>query len=246
MTTKQRYQNPAVNDTIRLKLFTFKSNLSQNISSVESINIYFFDRASITATNPDGKIFIETISGSNVVNDATGSYYVDIDLPGPRYVIGKYSDEWNVIFETNATETIVKQYFEIFPSLWYTTEIPVVYDFSFNFQPARIVQGSKKWLIIEIVPNVPRASDLESYYTNLAISSELKINIAKKCDPCLPQEQDLRIVVDGETVEQREKVFGYYYLDTSDMDGGLYDVWFTLEFGGNTYVSERNQLLIQC
>jgi hypothetical protein len=242
----QRYQNPAVNDTVRLKLFAFNSNLPQNLTTVNQIKIYYFDQYSITTDNPTGEILVQTVSGSSVINAAPGSYYLDLALPTPQYVVGKYKDVWNVIFEPNSPAVDVTKYFEIFPSLWYTSEIPIVYDFNFCFQPARIVQGSKKWLIIEIIPNVPRASDLESYYTNLAISSNLYISIARKCDPCLPQEQDLRIVVDKDAVEQREKVFAYYWLDTSEMDGGLYDVWFTLEFGGNTYVSDRNQLLISC
>ncbi len=246
MALRQRYQNPTVNDTIRLRLLTFNSNLPQNLNSIDEINIYYFDQFSVTADNPTGKILVDTVPGTSVVNDAPGSYYLDLDLPGPKYVIGRYSDEWSVVFEQNAPLATVAKNFEIFPSLWYTSDIPIVYDFSFCFQPNRLVQGSKKWLIIEIKPDVPKASDLESYYTNLAISSEIKISIARKCDPCLPQEKDLRIVVDEETVEQREKVFGYYWLDTSEMDGGLYDVWFTLEFGGNTYVSERQQLLIWC
>ena len=243
---RQRYQNPAVNDTVRLKVFTFNSNLPQNINVVREVNIYYFDPASVTTDNPYGKILVETIAGTSVVNDATGSYYLDLSIPGPNYVIGKYADEWTVQFEPNAPDAIIEKSFEIYPSLWYTSEIPLVYDFSFFFQPNRIVQGSKKWLIIEIRPNVARASDLESYYYNLAISSELTITMARKCDPCLPQEQDLRIVIDNALVEQREKVFGYYLLDTADMEGGLYDVWFTLNFGGNTFISERQQLLIWC
>lgn len=246
MALRQRYQNPAVNDTVRLRVFTFNSNLPQNINVVREINIYYFDQFSITAENPQGKILIQTVAGTNVVNDAPGSYYLDLSIPSPQYVIGNYSDEWTVQFEPNANDAVIKKQFQIFPSLWYTSEIPIVYDFSFAFQPNRLVQGSKKWLIIEIRPNVARASDLESYYYNLAISSNLTITIASKCNPCLPQEQDLRVIVDGAAVEQREKVFGYYFLDTSEMAGGLYDVWFTLEFGGSTYVSERQQLLIWC
>jgi hypothetical protein len=242
----QRYQNPAVNDTVRLRLLTFNSNLPQNLQTINTVSIYFFDPYSKTPDNPDGALLVQTVPGTSVVNDAPGSYYLDLPLPGPQYVIGKYKDVWNVVFEPNAPAVDVTKYFEIYPSLWYTSDIPIVYDFNFCFQPARIVQGSKKWLIIEIIPNVPRASDLYSYYTNLAISSNLYITIAKKCDPCLPQEQDLRIIIDQAPVEQREKVFGYYWLDTSEMDGGLHDVWFTLNFGGNTYVSERQQLLIWC
>lgn len=243
----QRYQNPVVNDTVRLRLLTFNSNLPQNLDTINDVSIYYLDPFSITEDNPNGELLVQTVPGSEVVNDAPGSYYLDLDLPSPQYVIGQYKDVWNVIFEPSSTTAVdVTKSFEIYAPLWYTSDIPIIYDFNFRFQPNRITQGSKKWLIIEIIPNVPTASALESYYYNLAISSELSISIARKCEPCLPQELDLRIVVEDAAVEQREKVFGYYWLDTSEMDAGLYDVWFTLEFGGNTYVSDRQQLLIWC
>jgi hypothetical protein len=242
----QRYQNPAVNDTIRLRLLTFNSNLPQNLDTINNVSIYYLDPYSITEDNPDGRLLVQTVAGSAVVNDAPGSYYLDLDVPSPQYVIGNYLDIWNVNFEPTSTAVSITKTFEIFPSLWYTSDIPIVYDFGFAYQPARIVQGSKKWLVIEIIPRVTRASELESYYYNIAISSVLYLSIARKCEPCLPQEQDLRIVIEDAVVEQREKVFGYYWLDTSEMEGGLYDIWFKLEFGGNTYLSDRSQLLISC
>lgn len=245
-TLRQRYQNPTTGDTVRLRLMTFNSNLPTNVSSFENVEIYYKDPNEVTTTNPDGRTLWKTIDASEVVNDAPGSYYVDLDLPSPQWVVGEYADVWNAVFEAGASAVGIENKFNIYPALWYTTTIPVVYDFQFAFQPNRIVQGSKKWLTIEIIPQVPTVSDLERYYTNLAISADVTISIAKKCNPCLPQEQDLRIVVEDAPVEQREKVFCYYWLDTSEMDGGLYDVWFTLKIGGNTYVSERQQLLIAC
>jgi hypothetical protein len=246
MATKQRYQNPTVGDTVRLRLLAFNSNLPANFDSFVDIKIYYLDPAAKTTDNPDGRTLWSTLAPTSIVNDAPGSYYVDLSVPSPQWVIGDYVDVWNAVFEAGADPVTIENQFSIYPRLWYTTTIPVVYDFQFAFQPNRIVQGSQKWITIEIIPQVPRASDLERYYTNLAISSDMTITIAKKCDPCLPQEQDLRIVVEDAPVEQREKVFCYYWLDTTEMDGGLYDVWFTLKIGGNTYVSERNQLLIVC
>lgn len=245
---RQRYQNPTVGDTIRLRLMTFNSNLPTNLDSFEKVEIYYLDPDpdERTAANPDGRTLWATIDPANIVNDAPGSYYVDLDLPGPQFVVGNYLDVWSAVFDANDPVVKLENQFTVYPKLWYTTTIPVVYDFNFAFQPNRIVQGSQKWITIEIIPQVPRASDLERYYTNLAISSDMTISIAKKCNPCLPQEQDLRLVVENAPVEQREKVFCYYWLDTTEMDGGLYDVWFTLKVGGNTYVSERQQLLIVC
>ena len=40
----------------------------------------------------------------------------------------------------------------------------------------------------------------------------------------------------------QEKGRGYYFLDTEELTTGLYDIWFTMEFGGNTYVSSKQQL----
>jgi hypothetical protein len=245
MALRQRYQNPAVNDTVRLRFFTFNSNLPESVYSIEKVDIYHKDKTLVSDTNPQGLRLIETVT-TGIVNDAAGSYYLDLSIPKNQYVIGEYVDEWSVVFEEDTDAVPVGNLFTIYPRLWYTTTSPVVYDFQMHFQPNRIVQGSKKWITIEIIPNVPRVSELERYYNNLAIAADLTLTIAKKCDPCLPQEQDLRIVVEDAAVEQREKCFGYYWLDTSDMDGGLYDIWFTLKIGGNTYVSERQQLLIAC
>ena len=60
----------------------------------------------------------------------------------------------------------------------------------------------------------------------------------------MPQEEDLRLIVDKEPVTYREKRYGYYQIDTADMEVGIYDVWFELDLGDNVYISERNQLQI--
>lgn len=245
MATKQRYQNPTPGDIVRLRLFSYNSNLPQNISSVESVKTYYLDPSAVSASNPDGRTLIDTLT-SGVVNEDSGSYYLDLTTSSPKYVVGNYLDVWSLVLESGTSAVTFENGFSLYPRKWYTTVLPVVYDFSFNFQPNRFVQGSKKWMIIEIVPRVPRMSDLERYYLNLAIYADLSLTIAKKCDPCLPVEKDLRVVVEDAVVEQREKCFGYYWLDTSEMDEGVYDITFTLNHGGNTYVSEKNQLLIVC
>jgi hypothetical protein len=60
----------------------------------------------------------------------------------------------------------------------------------------------------------------------------------------LPQETDLRLLVDKADVTYREKKFGYYMLDTTDMEVAIYDVWFELDLGENTYISEKYQIQI--
>ncbi len=50
--------------------------------------------------------------------------------------------------------------------------------------------------------------------------------------------------MDKQPVQYREKNRGYYFLDTNDFDCAVYDIWFELNFGGNTYVSDTNQLQI--
>jgi hypothetical protein len=74
----------------------------------------------------------------------------------------------------------------------------------------------------------------------------LKISIELNCGDCLPKEKDLRTIVDEELVDYREKRHGYFQLDTEalDMDCGIYDVWFTLEIGGNKYISDRMHIQI--
>jgi hypothetical protein len=125
-----------------------------------------------------------------------------------------------------------------------TSPVPLVHDFTFTFRPNKLVQGSKQYLIVNVRPNVPHASELERYYLTLAINSPLHIYISQRCGPCAPAEEDLRIVVDGELVESREKCLGYYFLDTTEMDCGIYDVWFELELVDSLYISPKSQLQI--
>ncbi len=93
---------------------------------------------------------------------------------------------------------------------------------------------------------MPRSSDLERYYTNLAMASPVRISVEKACGECVPKEKDLRVVVDKAPVEFRRDSEGYYFLDTVelDMDCGIYNVWFELEFGESTYISDNLQLQV--
>ncbi len=147
-------------------------------------------------------------------------------------------------FEGEPNGATIEQPWKIYPDLWFTSPTPVIYDFQFRFQPNRIRKGERKYLRIEIVPQVPNAADLARYYETLAIVSDLKISIEQACGPCVPAESDLRLVIDKEDVTFREKRYGYWQIDTEDMDCGIYNVWFQMEFATNVYISDRYQLQV--
>jgi hypothetical protein len=240
---KDRAQNPVVGDEILLKMFARNSNNLADVYSISSVDIYKRECTEKTCDNPEGNILIESLTDC-VARTDTGTYQVILGTSAPQYTIGKYHDVWNVIFKAGDDVAKVKQNFSIYPDLWITSPTPVVYSFDFSFTPNRIRQGSIKWLIIQITPNVPRATDLQRYYENVAISADLKISIEQNCGPCTPAERDLRMIVDCEPVTTRDKVFAYYKLDTTEMDCGIYDVTFTLDFAGNREVSPIQQFQI--
>lgn len=244
MANKQRYQNPTCGDTVTLRLFTYNSNNLRNVTAVDKVEIYFLDPKEVSVSNPDGRRLVQTITTASVVQEATGKYQIAVDLTQPKYGIGKYLDIWTLKFEGEECPATVENPFQVYPDLWYTTPIPVVYDFSFQFRPNSLRKGSKRYIIIEVMPNVPRGTDLARYYENLAIASDLRVSIAQKCGDCVPAEADLRLVVDRALVDYREKRHGYYFLDTTDLDCGIYDVWFELAFGESTYISDKMVLNI--
>ena len=82
------------------------------------------------------------------------------------------------------------------------------------------------------------------YYENLAIVSDLKVSMEQVCGDCVPAEEDLRLVIDRELVNYREKGYAYYFLDTTQFDEGVYNVWFELCFGENVFISDKNALQI--
>lgn len=239
MAEKERYQNPVVNDDLTLRLITYNGNNLADLHQIEEVNIYFLDPNAATEDNPDGRTLIDTIGGGAVTTDDTGTYSLQITLESDKYVIGQYYDVWTVVAVEGMPSHEIVQRFDIYPDLWYSTPMPVVYDFDFRFQPNKLRKGSKQYLKVEIIPRVPTAGDLRQYYENLAITSDLAISIKQKCGDCMPAEDDLRLIVDEENVDYREKRFGFYQLDTEEMDCGLYDIWFKLELGGNVYISDR-------
>lgn len=245
MPTKERYSNPTCGDTVNLRLFTYNMNARRNVAAVEKIDVYFLDPTLVSESNPDGRRLVQTIDGDNVSQEETGQYLAAVLLEDPKYTIGQYLDVWTVQFEDSATGTgTVANPFAVYPDLWFTTPIPPVYDFSFQFRPNKIVKGTKRYLIIQVTPNVPRGADLIQYYENLAAVSEIRMSMEIKCGECVPAERDLRRVIDRQVVDHREKNYAYFYLDTTELDLGIYDVWFELTYGENVYISEKNQLQI--
>lgn len=242
MAAKERYANPAVGDLINLRLFTYNSNNPADLYNIQQVDIYFLDETQESDDNPDGRRLVQTFPGASVTSTETGAYVLQISADDKVYVIGRYIDVWTVnAANDDLPPNHIINKFQIYPALWYSTPIPIVYDFSFRFLPNKMRHGSRQYLIIEIIPNVPTAGDLRQYYENLAIVSDLKISIEQNCGDCLPAERDLRMIVERACVDYREKRHGYYQLDTEapDMGCGIYDIWFTLEVGGNRYISER-------
>lgn len=241
---RERYQNPVAGDSVRLRLFVFNQNNYTDVQVTDKIDVYFLDPAGRSPENPDGRRLVQTVPAADIVKDDTGKYYADVLLTDKKYVIGKYLDIWTMQFENEPQPGEITNSFAVYPDMWYTSPIPVVYDFQFRFSPNRMRQGEKKFIRIEILPQVPQASDLARYYENLAIVSDLILSVEQNCGPCLPAEQDLRLVIDREHVTFREKKYGYYQLDTRDLDCGVYNVWFELNFGDNVYISEKMQFQI--
>lgn len=241
---KERYQNPVIGDTIRLRLFFYNSNNFADVDSIEQVEIYKVAEGA-SMNDASARTLCATYPGTSIVKTETGQYYLDIVASDPCFTIGNYVDIWKVNFtDTFNDQTDVINPFTIYPNLWYTTPIPVVYDFNFAFRPSRLRKGSKRYLIIEVTPNVPKGTDLQRYYENLAIVGNIKISMEQRTGDCLPEEQDLRVILDKVDVTFREKKYGYYMLDTSELEIGIYDVWFELDIGENIYISERYQLQI--
>jgi len=242
----ERYQNPKVGDDLTLRQLFWNANVPTDVYSIKKVEIYQHDN-----DEPDDltkRRLVHTIDEADITHDDTGTYRAEINLEDRLFVVGNYSDVWHVAFEEyNEDENDIAEvtnYFQVFRDLWFTSPVPLIYDFSFSFRPNQIAQGAKQYLITQITPNVPTASELEKYYCNIAVVSPLYISIAQSCGDCVPEEEDLRLVVDRELVQIREHLYGYYKWDTTDVPCGIYDVWFELEVGDNLYISPKNQIQI--
>lgn len=238
--SKERYQNPTCGDTVNLRLFTYNSNNRRDVQSIQKVEIYTED-----STQSDGWRLVQTFEGTNVVQEGTGQYVLEVPVSEPLYTIGEYKDIWYVTFEADecATAQIVNS-FQIYSDLWFTTPIPPIYDFKFDFRPNKIRKGTKRYILIQIIPNVPRGAEILPYYENLAIVSDLRVSIELACGECVPAEQDLRLIVDRSLVDYREKGYAYYFIDTEDYDEGIYNIWFELAFGENVFVSDKNSFQV--
>ena len=245
MATKERGQNPTCGDLINLRLFTYNSNNRRNVQSIEKVSIYKYDQDLRSVDNPEGLRLVQTFEGSSVVQEDVGQYLLEVIASDPLYTIGSYKDVWSVVFEDGECATAnITNNFTIYSDLWFTTPVPPIYDFSFNFKPNKIRKGSKRYLLIQITPNVPRGSEILSYYENLAIVSDLRISIELACGECVPAEQDLRLIEDRTLVSYREHGHAYFFLNTEDYDEGVYNVSFELVFGENTFISDKMALQI--
>jgi hypothetical protein len=242
---KERYQNPTCGDSINLRLFTYNSNNRSNVQSIEKVDIFTYDPTFRTAENPHGLRLVQSVPGTSVIQEATGQYLLQLDTSEPLYTIGEYQDVWSVTFENGECATAqITNRFKIYSDLWFTTPIPPIYDFNFDFRPNKIRKGSKRYLLIQITPNVPRGAEILPYYENLAIVSDLRVSIELACGECVPAEQDLRLLVDRQLVDYREKGHAYYFIDTCDYDEGIYNIWFELAFGENVFVSDKNSFQV--
>jgi hypothetical protein len=241
---KERYQNPVQGDTVILRLFFYNSNNFSNVSSIDQVELFLVAKGS-SASDTSARTLKKTIKGASVIQDGTGQYYIEVALDSIDFEIGNYVDVWTVNFtgDFNDTEQITNV-FTIYPNLWYTAPIPVVYDFNFQFRPAKIRKGSKRYIIIQVTPNVPKGTDLQRYYENLAVVGNLFVSIEQRTGACLPEETDLRMIAEKVPVTFREMMYGYYQIDTTDMEIGIYDIWFELDLGDNVYISDRNQIQI--
>jgi hypothetical protein len=246
MALRERTQNPVIGDTVKLRLFVYNSNHRQDVHEVTQVEIYFLDPELVSESNPDGRRLIETIPAAQVTHEGEGEYSVTVTLDDTVYTIGDYRDVWEAEFEEDQPVSHIENRWCVLPDLWYAGPEPILYDFSFGFRPNRIRYGSKQYLTIDVRPNVPTAPDLERYYKQLAIASPVKVYIEMHCGPCVPKEQDLRMIVDGDSVPMRTVGEAYYFLDTValDMDCAIYNIWFGMEFGDSTYLSEKLQLQI--
>jgi len=241
MANKERGQNPAIGDNLTLRFFSYNANLPTNVT-IQKVDIYFMDDTLVSESNPHGLRLVETVT--DISHNGTGQYSATINLVEAKFNIGRYVDEWTIQTEENLPLGITKNEFKIYPNLWFTSPWPIIYDFDFSFRPNKIRSGSKRYLEINIVPNVPTATDLERYYAGLVISADIKISIEMECVECMPDEQDLRVIVDRQPVTVRSKLQNFYFLDTTDIPCGIYNVWFEMGLGENFYITDKQQLQI--
>ncbi len=242
MATKERNQNAVCNDTVVLRLFQYNENAPSAVDAIEKVEVYFLDPFNRSADNPDGRRLLQTVTSVTV--DATGQYSIEVPLTSPLYTIGDYLDVWHITYEAGECPGKKEFEFSVGADKWYANTEPYLWSFAFAFRPNKFRKNERKNIVVEVTPNVPHISDLERYYADLATFPSLYVTLAMRCGECVPAEQDLRTIIDRQAVEVRNKRLGYFFLDTTELDCGIYDITFELELGGNTYLSPKNQLQI--
>jgi hypothetical protein len=237
MATKERNQNPVCNDTVILRLYQFNENAPADVNEVQKVEIYVHDH-----TVEGGRRLVQTIT--DIARSDVGQYSVVVDLTSPTYTIGQYCDVWTISYEADECPGTRTFEFEINADKWYGNSDQFIWDFYFAFRPTRFRKNERKYIVVEVTPNVPHLSDLERYYQTLQTYPDLFITIQMRCVECMPAEEDLQVVVDRARVSLTSSRLGQYFLDTTELACGIYDVWFDLEVGGNTYISPKNQIQI--
>ena len=111
MANKERYQNPVINDNIKLRLLAYNSNQKANFESIEKVEIYFLDPTEVSESNPRGLRLVRTINGTDVSNTDVGSYITSFVAEPLLYTIGKYVDIWYVTVDGESAT--VENNFEI-------------------------------------------------------------------------------------------------------------------------------------
>ena len=246
MAQKERNQNPLVGDTVRLKFFVFNGGSLADPSAIQDVEIYKIGCAEATEANPLGRQLVTTVDSSSVVREDVGTYYVDLELTSPLFTQGQFQDEWNIVFESDTAAAKSSMHFTIYPNSWFTDSAPIIHDFSFGFRPNRIIKGTKKYLQISVVPQVPKGTDKQRYYENMVAGGTICFFMKQVCGECLPAEDDLRMVHDNVTITERDGCMGFFFLDTTELEIGEYEVWFQMSLGPNCFISDKEILQIYC
>lgn len=253
---RDRFQSPIVGDTVRLKTFVYSSNERSNVSSIDSVEIYYLDETQKTPSNPRGKILIETLAPSKITNVSAGTYQLEIQTNPVDYRVGDYIDQWNIQFESgDLRQGIVENEFHIYRDLWITSDKPLIYDIGFNYSPHRIIQGSSKYIRVDLEPFVPNATTMEKYYYYINSIANISMSISQDegegYDRYNPSNNVLFM---WRQVHHIEGTSGFFFLDTridprpqlngKPMPNGIYLVQFRTILGESTYLSPQFRLQI--
>ena len=233
-------------DTVQLGFCSFNSGLKDPAGGVTKVDIYHLGALEPTLDNPLGKSLVITITGDSIIHDSMGRYHIELPLNFPQFQIGSFQDVWSYILDPYGDTCQSVFEFIISNNLWFTDTQPLVHDFNFKFRPNRVTKGSRKYIEVIVEPNLPHTSEKRRFYENVISCGELSISIKKICSDCLPQEEDLKLVVDNEIITERAGNRGWYFLDTTndDLDCGIYDVVFVFNLGESTFISEAEPLQV--